>query len=70
MLWILDIFYLIEGCFLFEDVVVMIFVGYKVGFVGCNGVGKIILFKLICGDLYFDNGVIDLFKGWCIGGVS
>lgn len=47
MLCIFDIIYVVVGCFLFEGVFVVIFDGYKVGFVGCNGIGKIILFCLV-----------------------
>lgn len=69
MLCIDDIFYFIVGCLLFEYVLVLIFEGYKIGFVGLNGVGKIMLFKLIWGEFGFDGGEISLFSCVCIGGV-
>lgn len=70
MLRISDISYSIEGRPLFEDAAATIPAGHKVGLVGRNGAGKTTLFKLIRGDLHLDNGVIDLPKGWRIGGVS
>jgi ATP-binding cassette subfamily F protein 3 len=70
MLKISDITYSVAGRTLVENASVTIPTGHKVGLVGRNGSGKTTLFKIIRGEMVLDTGVINMPKGWKIGGVS
>ena len=70
MLKISDITYSVAGRTLVENASVTIPTGHKVGLVGRNGSGKTTLFKIIRGEMVLDTGVVNMPKGWKIGGVS
>jgi len=70
MLKISDITYSVSGRTLVENATVTIPTGHKVGLVGRNGSGKTTLFKIIRGEMVLDTGIVDIPKGWKIGGVS
>lgn len=48
------------------NVDLILYVGYCVGVVGCNGVGKFSLFVVVKGELEVDKGDVDLFGKVCI----
>ena len=70
MLKLSDITYSVEGRTLVEHASVTIPTGHKVGLVGRNGSGKTTLFRVIRGEMVLDTGIVDIPKGWKIGGVS
>ena|SRR5438067_11055555 len=52
------------GKLLFTDINVATHPGYKVGVVGCNGVGKSSLVALLRCEMQADSGVVELPRGW------
>jgi len=53
-----------------ESITVQVNPGDKIGLVGNNGVGKTTLVELLTGDLYPDQGTVNISKGNRIGYLS
>ena len=70
MLEIRDLTYRIGGRTLFEDAVLTVADGQKIGVVGRNGTGKTTLFRLIVGDLEPHAGVVTVRRGARVGCVA
>jgi ATP-binding cassette, subfamily F, member 3 len=70
MLHINDLTFRIEGRLIFDKATVGIPYGHKVGLVGRNGSGKTTLLRLIAGELYPDDGAINVPRAARIGTVA
>ncbi len=70
MLTISDLTYRLGPRLLFDSAGVALPERAKVGFVGRNGAGKTTLFRLICGEIAAEGGVIQLPRGARIGRVE
>lgn len=53
--------------FILENISFIVNEGDKIGIIGVNGIGKIILFKIILGIYGYDSGDIYIFKDCEIG---
>lgn len=51
---------------LFELILFVFNFGEKVGLIGVNGVGKLMLFFVLCGELYLDVGDFLMLLLWWI----
>ena len=70
MLVISDLTFRIGGRTLIEKASVTVPDGAKVGLVGRNGTGKTTLFNLICGELAYESGSIEMSRGARVGRVA
>lgn len=53
--------------FIFDDVMMVFFFGVKIGMVGLNGVGKLMIFKIMVGFDMFFNGEVKFVLGYLVG---
>ena len=55
---------------LFENVLLTVYPGWKVGVIGANGSGKSSLFALLLNELHADTGDLELPPRWVIAHVA
>lgn len=53
-----NISYVFKDKVIVKDFFIFVMCGDCIGFVGFNGIGKIILFKILFGDLILDSGSV------------
>lgn len=58
MFIVLDVLLCFSDCKLFDEVNINFIVGNIYGFIGVNGVGKLIFFKILVGDIELIIGYI------------